>query len=67
MSFQDVHVARIGDGQFRPGLDPHATTYGILGMCTWAYKWRRPDGRMSPAETAEVFASLVLDGLTSGR
>lgn len=54
----------IEDGDFRRDLDPYAATYGILGLCTWAYRWRQPDGRLSATDTAEVFASLVLGGLT---
>jgi AcrR family transcriptional regulator len=43
---------------------------GILGMFNYSYTWLRPEGGMTPAEIADSFAELVLEGLTrsaSGR
>ena len=43
--------------------DPRLTTLAVLGMCNWLCQWYRPGGRLSPAEIAEQFTDLLLDGL----
>ncbi|MFC0530273.1 TetR/AcrR family transcriptional regulator [Phytohabitans kaempferiae] len=36
---------------------------GILGMFNYAYLWFRPDGRLSPEQTADVFLDVLIRGL----
>jgi TetR/AcrR family transcriptional regulator, cholesterol catabolism regulator len=52
------------EGAFRPDLDPKIVTFGIFGMCNWSYQWLQPGGRYTATDIAEMFASMLLDGLT---
>jgi AcrR family transcriptional regulator len=45
-------------------VDVPVMAYGILGMCAWTYQWYRPDGRLSPDEIGEIYADLVIGGLS---
>jgi TetR/AcrR family transcriptional regulator, cholesterol catabolism regulator len=56
-------VARgVQAGEFRVS-DVRVATLGILGMCNWLCQWYTPSGRLTPAQIADHFADLVLDGL----
>jgi AcrR family transcriptional regulator len=35
----------------------------VLGVLNWTITWYRPDGKLSPADIAEQFADLFLQGL----
>lgn len=63
----DAWVEIIEDGKrrgaFRDGLDSRIAALGIIGMCSWSSRWYRPTGRLSPAEIADQFATLVLSSL----
>jgi AcrR family transcriptional regulator len=43
--------------------DVSIATLGLMGMCNWVCQWYRPGGRLGPAEIANQFADLLLDGL----
>jgi TetR/AcrR family transcriptional regulator, cholesterol catabolism regulator len=51
--------------EFRRDLDIQVTSYGLLGMLNWAYKWYDPQGRLSVQQVAEQFTSLALAGLAA--
>ncbi len=61
------HILREGveTGEFRRDLDISVTSYGLLGMLNWAYKWYDPHGRLSIGQVAEQFTSLALAGLAA--
>jgi len=40
--------------------DVQLASLAIGGIVSWSYVWYRPDGRLSPAETADRVADLVL-------
>jgi len=50
-------------GDFVSERDPRLLAAGIMGMCNWTHRWFDPNGQVSSAELAKVFADLVLDGL----
>ncbi len=53
----------VRSGDFR-AVDTKMTAHAILGMCNWMYQWYSPGGRLTPSEIADLFANLVLQGLT---
>ncbi len=55
----------IREGAFR-ATDARITALQIIGMCTWAWTWFRPEGRLSAEEVGRVFAQNVLRGLVAG-
>jgi TetR/AcrR family transcriptional regulator, cholesterol catabolism regulator len=63
--WQQILREGIEKGEFRPDLDIPVTSYGLLGMLNWAYKWYDPQGRLSIAKVAEQFTSLALAGLAA--
>lgn len=53
----------VRSGDFR-AVDAKMTAHAILGMCNWMYQWYSPGGRLSPSDIADLFANLMLQGLT---
>ena len=52
------------DGTFRGDLDEKIVTFGLFGMCNWTYMWHNPAGILSIEQIAQIFTTLLLDGLT---
>ena len=53
-------------GELKDFGDPHALVFGIVGLCSWAYSWYKPeDGPME--RIADIYTELVLDGLIARR
>jgi AcrR family transcriptional regulator len=57
----------IDQGEVRPLPSAKSLAVGLIGMSTWAYQWYKPDRRLSLAEIAEMYASVVVDGLAVER
>jgi len=62
-AFMEVVEGGIASGEFRSDLDARVTCLGILGMCAWTYQWYSPRGRLSAADVAENFSTMLVDGL----
>jgi len=65
--WQQILREGVENGEFRPELDIQVTSYGLLGMLNWAYKWYDPQGRLSIGEVADQFTALALAGLAAGK
>ncbi|WP_242638705.1 TetR/AcrR family transcriptional regulator C-terminal domain-containing protein [Mycolicibacterium sp. S2-37] len=52
-------------GVFRSDLDARLVMLGILGMHNWIHRWYVPGGRKSLDEIGDVFADLILSGITA--
>jgi len=39
--------------------------YALFGMMNWIHTWYRPDGTVAPAELADIYTRLFLDGARS--
>jgi AcrR family transcriptional regulator len=63
--WQQILREGIENGEFRPDLDIQITSYGMLGMLNWSYKWYDPQGRLSVREVAEEFTTLALAGVAA--
>ncbi|MDG6106272.1 TetR family transcriptional regulator [Dactylosporangium aurantiacum] len=50
-------------GVFRPDVDARIATFGLVGMCAWAYQWLNLSGPLSVDEVARQFSAMVLEGL----
>lgn len=44
-------------------LDVELTAMAVLGMCNWTYQWFRPGGRLTAAQVAERFWSMLRQGI----
>ncbi len=55
--------AGIDAGRLRGDVGSRIITFGILGMCAWAFQWFNPRGSLSIEDVATQFTSMVLDGL----
>jgi AcrR family transcriptional regulator len=49
----------IAVGTFRP-VDPHVAALAIAGMRNWTAWWYKPDGRLTPAEIADMLAEMAV-------
>ena len=65
--WQQILRQGVEDGEFRPDLDIQVTSYGLLGMLNWLYKWYDPRGRLSVQQVAAQFTLLALAGLAAVR
>ncbi|WP_232676203.1 TetR/AcrR family transcriptional regulator [Nocardioides sp. R-C-SC26] len=61
--FRSVVQAGIDAGRFRSDVSARIVTFGILGMCAWAFQWFNPAGSLSIEDVADQFGAIVLDGL----
>src|SRR5271165_5423048 len=61
--WQQIIRDGVASGEFRSDIDIPVTSYGLLGMLNWSYKWYDPQGRLSVQEVAEQFTALALAGL----
>lgn len=59
---EDIVSKGVERGEFRQ-VDISLTTLGIFGMCNWAYRWYRRDGKSSPQEIAHTFWDMCIRGL----
>jgi hypothetical protein len=55
----------VDTGELRSDLNVKVTAYAILGMCNWVYRWYNPHGTLSAEEIADIFTTLVLEGLVN--
>jgi TetR/AcrR family transcriptional regulator, cholesterol catabolism regulator len=61
--FRSTVQAGIDAGEFRADVSARIVTFGILGMCAWAFQWFNPRGRLRIKDVAEQYCQLILDGL----
>lgn len=62
-TFQSVVDRGVGAGVFREDLNARVVALGILGMCAWTYQWYQQGGAMNAEDVADLYATMVLDGL----
>ncbi|RIV40542.1 TetR/AcrR family transcriptional regulator [Micromonospora radicis] len=55
----------LAKGAFRADVDSRIVTFGLVGMCAWAYQWLNVGGPLSVDEVARQFSAMVLDGLVT--
>ena len=63
-----VSMLRAGaeQGELKDLGDCHAIAFGIVGLCSWAYSWYKPeDGPME--RIADTYTAFILDGLVARR
>ena len=65
--WQQILREGIEQGEFRPDLDIQVSSYGLLGMLNWSYKWYDPQGRLSIRDVAEQFTSMAIAGLAAAK
>jgi AcrR family transcriptional regulator len=58
----DVVSRGMDDGSFRR-TDATIVALQLIGMCTWAWTWLRPDGPIAVDEVARIFVHTALDGV----
>lgn len=61
--FEDTVRRGIDSGEFDQNLDPTVAALGLLGMWVWSYQWYHPEGRRTPTEIAEQFATMTLQSV----
>ncbi|MBB5827291.1 TetR/AcrR family transcriptional regulator [Micromonospora carbonacea] len=62
-AFAGMIADGVARGAFRSDVDPRIATFGLVGMCAWAYQWLNVGGPLSVEEVARQFSAMVLEGL----
>lgn len=62
--FQSIVEEGVKSGDFCC-VDAKTATRALLGMCNAVVTWYSPDGPLSAREVADIFSSLLLNGLLS--
>ena len=52
-------------GEFRKQLRPDMTALAVLGITNWTYQWFNASGELAADELAEIYSSIVLDGINA--
>ena len=60
--WRDIIAEGSASGEFN-SPDPALTAKALLGVLNWTITWYREDGALAPAEIADQFADLFLEGL----
>ena len=47
--------------------DPKITAFALAGALSWIGRWYRPGGALTPAQIAEHFVALLVNGLCGGK
>ena len=61
--FEDVLRAGVEGGEFRPDIDVRLTALAILGMANAVAAWYGKEKQQPIDRIADMFASIVLDGI----
>ncbi|CAM3265289.1 TetR/AcrR family transcriptional regulator [Nocardioides dubius] len=61
--FNETITRAVDAGDLRDDISPRLITFGILGMCAWAFQWFNPRGTMKIKDVADQFSAMILDGL----
>ena len=59
----DIIQQGIEAGEIYSDLDPKIMFLGLLGMCSWMYKWYSQDGPLSVEEIARQFSKMFINGI----
>jgi AcrR family transcriptional regulator len=62
-AFAGMVADGVARGAFRADIDPRIATFGLVGMCAWAYQWLNVSGPLSVEDVARQFSVMVLQGL----
>ena len=66
-AFTDLVEEGLADGSLQSPAPAQVTAFGIIGMVNWTHRWYHQGGRLTAPEIGESFATMVLDGLRTGR
>ena len=61
--YESVVRAGIQSGVIDARFHPRIASFGILGMCAWAFNWYRSSGALSVETIADELSAMVLLGL----
>ncbi|MGY0694480.1 TetR/AcrR family transcriptional regulator [Virgibacillus sp. FSP13] len=64
LNVENVVREGINQGLFKEDLRVDIITFGILGVTNWSYNWFKPDGEVSPEELVDIYADMILAGIT---
>ncbi len=61
--FEQIIAEGQTTGTFTTRVDAKIATFGLLGMCNWLSHWYSPGGQYTPQQIANMFASMIENGL----
>jgi hypothetical protein len=60
--FYEAVAAARGDGELRRDLSARELTLALLGLLNWSVFWYRPEGVLTPRDTAAMLNSIFFSG-----
>lgn len=54
-------------GEIDKSVDPTLAANAVFGAVNWIYTWYRPGGRVKPEYLGQLYAELIVNGLTGAR
>lgn len=63
LNIEEIIRYGAGNGEFRKQLRPDMTALAVLGITNWTYQWFNSNGELAADELAELYSSIVLDGI----
>src|SRR6266702_4111034 len=60
--FRELIRQGIDEGSIN-ACDPKITAFALAGALSWIGRWYRPGGALTPAQIAEHFIALLVNGL----
>jgi AcrR family transcriptional regulator len=64
--FRELIRQGINEGSIN-ACDPKITAFALVGALSWIGRWYRPGGALTPAQIAEHFIALMVNGLCGGK
>jgi AcrR family transcriptional regulator len=66
VEFRELIRQGIDEGSIS-ACDPKITAFALAGALSWIGRWYRPGGALTPAQIAEHFIALLVNGLCGGK
>lgn len=64
--FRELIRQGVDEGSIN-ACDPKITAFALAGALSWIGRWYRPGGALTPAQIAEHFIALLVNGLCGGK
>ncbi|MFC4625211.1 TetR/AcrR family transcriptional regulator [Daeguia caeni] len=59
--FTNTYLRGVKDGIFKD-MPPYIIVTSIVGICNFTHTWYKPNRALKPAQVADYFVSIILDG-----
>lgn len=65
LTIEEIIRQGVQTGEFRKQLRSDMTALAVLGITNWTYQWFNAHGELAADELAEIYSSIVLEGINT--